>query len=105
MAQFYLDPSRESDPHALPDAEVFEATAAEAAEWDEDAMWEARKHFPLATMNSREREKAIAWAVKEYGFTGGWYWWACFPGCLPDSEPIGPFATEAEAIADARGDE
>lgn len=34
----------------------------------------------------------------------GWYWWACFPGCMPDGEPCGPFATEAEAIADAQGD-
>jgi hypothetical protein len=33
----------------------------------------------------------------------GWYWWACFPGCMPDGEPSGPFATEAEAIADAQG--
>jgi hypothetical protein len=32
----------------------------------------------------------------------GWYWWSCFPGCLPDGEPMGPFATEAEALADAR---
>lgn len=32
----------------------------------------------------------------------GWYWWSCFPGCLPDSEPIGPFKTEAEALADAQ---
>lgn len=32
----------------------------------------------------------------------GWYWWACFPGCLPDSDPMGPFATEAEALADAQ---
>lgn len=32
----------------------------------------------------------------------GWYWWSCFPGCLPDGEPNGPFATEAEALADAR---
>lgn len=32
----------------------------------------------------------------------GWYWWACVPGCLPDSEPYGPFATEAEALANAR---
>lgn len=31
----------------------------------------------------------------------GWYWWACFPGCLPDGEAEGPFDTEAEAIADA----
>jgi hypothetical protein len=32
---------------------------------------------------------------------GGWYWQACFPGCLPDGEPSGPFATEADAINDA----
>jgi hypothetical protein len=32
----------------------------------------------------------------------GWYWWACFPGCLPDSEPFGPFATKSQAIADAQ---
>jgi hypothetical protein len=31
----------------------------------------------------------------------GWYWQACFSGCLPDGEPIGPFETEALAIADA----
>jgi hypothetical protein len=28
----------------------------------------------------------------------GWYWWACFPGCLPDGEPAGPFETEEAAI-------
>jgi hypothetical protein len=33
----------------------------------------------------------------------GWYWWGCFPGCLPDSEPYGPYETEAEALADAQG--
>jgi hypothetical protein len=30
----------------------------------------------------------------------GYYWQACFPGCLPDGEPMGPFQTEAEAIED-----
>jgi hypothetical protein len=35
----------------------------------------------------------------------GWYWWACFPGCMPDSDPHGPFDTEAEATADARNSE
>ena len=35
-------------------------------------------------------------------FEPGWYWWACFPGCLPDSDfPNGPFASEELAIADA----
>ncbi len=36
---------------------------------------------------------------------GGWYWWACFPGCLPDGDPIGPFTTRAEAEIDAKGDD
>jgi hypothetical protein len=35
----------------------------------------------------------------------GWWWWSCSPGCLPDSEPFGPFGTEDEAIRDAWGDE
>jgi hypothetical protein len=34
---------------------------------------------------------------------GGWFWWACLPGCLPDSDPSGPFQTEREALDDARG--
>jgi hypothetical protein len=36
--------------------------------------------------------------------TAGWYWWACFPGCLPDGEPMGPFETEQDAIESAQGD-
>ncbi len=38
----------------------------------------------------------------------GWHWAACFPaaelrpfGCLPDSEPNGPFATYEQALDDA----
>ena len=31
----------------------------------------------------------------------GWYWRSCFPGCIPDGEPIGPFDSETAAIADA----
>ena len=31
----------------------------------------------------------------------GCYWWSCFPGCLPDGDAVGPFQSEAEAIADA----
>jgi len=32
----------------------------------------------------------------------GWFYWACFPGCLPDGPAMGPFDSEAEALADAR---
>ena len=100
--QAYSDPKRASDPHALPDVEVFQLTAEEVAQSDEDLVYEAMKAYPLATMNSRDRDKAIAWIVETYGITGGWYWQSCFPGCLPDSDPIGPFDTEAEALADAQ---
>lgn len=39
----------------------------------------------------------------EGGLKPGWYWWACFPGCLPDGDPMGPFETEQFAWADAQG--
>jgi hypothetical protein len=28
----------------------------------------------------------------------GWYWWACFPGCMPDGDPEGPFQSEDAAV-------
>ena len=39
----------------------------------------------------------------DYCFWGkaGWYWWSCFEGCLPDSEPFGPFASSLNALCDA----
>ena len=33
----------------------------------------------------------------------GFYWQVCFPGCLPDGDPMGPFRSEAAAIRDAQG--
>ena len=94
MSQEYNNPAR--------DIEVFQLTRAEQVEQDEELMWEAVKRFPLATMNSREHEKAIEWAIEESGATGGYFWWSRFPGCLPDGPAIGPFDTYAEALADAR---
>ena len=77
--QTYSDPSRASDPHALPDVEVFHVDLMLAS-------------LELATRGPDEVRMDVA----------GWYWWTCLPGCLPDSDPFGPFATEAEAIADAQ---
>jgi hypothetical protein len=34
----------------------------------------------------------------------GWYWWFCFPGCMPDSEPEGPYRTERAAVRAMRKD-
>lgn len=102
MSQEYSNPASESDPHALPDIEIFELTAAEQVEQDEELMWEATKRFPLATMNSRDRSQAIDWAIETSGAKGGWFWWTCFPGCIPNGPAIGPFDTYADALADAR---
>lgn len=74
MSQAYSDPKRASEPHALPAVEVWYVGAGDAAEGFGN------------------------------GLDGGWYWHTCLPGCLPDSEPCGPFASEALALADAQAD-
>ena len=80
MTQIYSDPERENDPYALPNIEVFGVSQMEV-------------NYNLANLDHAD----------EYTITeSGWYWWSCFPGCLPDGDPNGPFATQAEAIADAQ---
>lgn len=104
MAREYSNPKREHDPHTLPDIEVFQMTAQEVVEsgvYDDD-LWEMRDRFPLMGMNSRDRQRAIDTLVAEQGIKGGWFWQSCQPGCLPDSDPMGPFDSYAEALADAR---
>ena len=34
----------------------------------------------------------------------GWYCWYCLPGCIPESEPFGPYETEEELIDDRSTD-
>jgi len=76
MGQFYTIPKRESHPTALPDAEVFYRTLEENKRDD----WVDGDNDPRLA---------------------GWYWWFCFPGCMPDGAPEGPFESEKAAIADA----
>ena len=78
MKQMYQDPEREHDQHALPNAEVFRVTAMEAA-------------YNLANLDHADEFTIVQ---------PGWYWWSVFPGCLPDGPAIGPYETEAEALAD-----
>jgi hypothetical protein len=75
VSQNYSDPRREGESHALPDIETFHVPDDYQPETDDGERLE-----------------------------DGWYWWSCFPGCLPDGEPIGPFETEEEALEDARSD-
>lgn len=104
MPQEYSNPARRSDAHSLPDIEIFELTASEVAEMDEDTIHEymRRPEFKLAAMNSQVRARMIDAIVYEQELTGGWFWWSCFPGCMPDSEPMGPFKTYGEARDDAQ---
>ena len=93
MAQFYSDESRENEATALPDAEVF---------YHEHAKRE------LCALNAGDKADLYGECIldSEGDCLGtGWYYWYCFPGCMPDSDPIGPFATEREAIDDARDNE
>ena len=76
MTQFYSDQSREDDKWSLPDCEVFYVDEVDEEWVDPD---DPDRHLP-----------------------SGWYFWFCLPGCMPDSDPIGPFETEEEAIADCR---
>ena len=90
--QIYSDPSRESDPYALPDVEVFHHGHAKRE---------------LCALNAGHKAELYGECITddEGDCCGsGWYWQSCFPGCLPDSEPCGPYATEQDAINAARGD-
>ena len=82
--QVYRDPNRESDPYALPDVEVFYVGEGEITMPDDSVV--------ITEDSDCEH------------YDSGWYWWSCFPGCIPDSDMIGPFDSESEAIDDATGD-
>lgn len=78
MTQFYSDEARQSETYALPDCEVF---YYDGERYSDDDCWVDCDGEPLPA---------------------GFYYWYCFPGCMPDSDPIGPFDTEEAAIEDAR---
>ena len=100
----YSDPAHENDPHKLPDLEIFELTAEEIVELghDEDMIYAMRKRFPLMDLNSRERRRAIDWAVENYYVVSGWYFRYCYPGCLPEGDPMGPYESAKLALSEAR---
>jgi len=104
--QFYSDPARENDTYALPDCEVFELTAVEAAALDQDLVYEyTKKHkYRLAGFNSRDRDSMLTAIAEENNIQGGWFYWYCIPGCLPESAPFGPYASADAAIAACRED-
>jgi len=84
MSQHYSDLSRENDTYALPDVEVFYLSQSEIEDLAQDYAYDKR----------RARHAA--------GPEEGWYFWPCFPGCMPDSDPMGPYDSEQAAIDASR---
>lgn len=102
--QAYSDPTRESDEHALPDVEVFY-----------NALLRCPDGGPMSlegcgsdNVSERDEEGLYdcldcgIWFDEVAGFAPGYYWWSCFPGCMPDGEATGPFDTQEAALADAQ---
>ena len=94
MAQHYSDESRETEPYALPDIETFMATYAECPECGRQLISDTMC-VQMACPDCPKQPIA-----RKQG--DGWFYWFCFPGCLPDSDPVGPFKTEDAAVQDAR---
>lgn len=74
MSYEYINEKRESEPHALPDVEIF------------------------------EHEKACLDGTCMHALEDGFYYAHGFPGCLWDSDPVGPFETYSIALEQARED-
>ena len=102
--RFYSDPSRESEKWSLPDCQAFRMTAEEVAETMQDEIVNLmkRREFRLASINPRVRAKMIETLIEENAIKGGWFYQYCFPGCLPEGDPVGPFATCDDAIEACR---
>jgi hypothetical protein len=80
MIQYYSNPKRD----ALPDTEVFYV--------------DHKGHVDGRPFVLPHEPGEVAYGLAE----PGWYWWPCFPGCLPDGDPLGPFTTCEAAVADCR---
>ena len=83
MPYHYLDAARESDPHALPDVEVFDCCEACAPNLIHDRSPEYEAEGCSAPILA-------------------YFYWYASPGCLPECEAVGPFESEAAALAAAR---
>ena len=75
--------------------EIFYMSEPEMLEWLEtpDSVW--------AGFYNEDCDASIGDAAKRLA---GWWWWSCFPGCMPEGDPAGPFETKEAALADAAGE-
>lgn len=102
--QAYSDPKRAADPHTLPNLEIWEDEVRECEHCGyilpgQDVEATAEEPCPGC-------QESGGWVVPaEWPITReSWWYQFCFPGCLPDGDPVGPFATQEAALADAQAD-
>lgn len=98
MAQHYSDTKRETDPYSLPNVETFKARYGDCPFCTATVVEDGSGQFHCEECSDGRKAQGVTPAE----VNRGWFYWFCFLGCLPDSDPIGPFVTEAEALADAR---
>ena len=92
MSYFYSDPSRESDEHSLPDVEVFFTFFGECG----------CTETPGFADTMRGVIECPECGDSYHASDSGYFYAFGFPGCLWDSDPVGPFDTEAAALEDIR---
>lgn len=109
MPHYYSNPQDETSEHKLPDIEVWEDRAAAVHCTRSECA--AASIVPASSVEATLPEvycpacgyhAATARYAKAPHGISSWFWQGCFPGCLPDGEFYGPFASEEEALADAR---
>lgn len=101
MAQHYSNPKRANDPHALPNIETFEARIMRCPVCEAEYPETNRGGTSYRNTDS---ETTCCHNIPLVRAESAWWFWYALPGCLPDSDPWGPFATEDEALAVARED-
>ena len=95
--QAYSDPRRESDPYVLPDVETFKAYEHECLICEAVQPLCVDYHGLLYADETPCVECGGVKCLRVTDTKIKWYW-----RCLPDGDPIGPFETEALALADAQ---
>lgn len=117
--QAYSDPSRENDPYSLPDVEVFEIKVLDILCSDPGDIWfellcesrdvphnDRKSWLSMCQFTSNDTHTSMEENLGEIRADAeqmiGWYYWYCLPGCLPDSDPYGPFPTAEAALTECR---
>ena len=93
MAYHYQNSDQKDEPYVLPSIEVFYSQY-----WRYDDLdGESHVVFYEADLPPEDQYDA------EYLTTGyGWFYASGFPGCLWDSDPVGPYSSESAALYAAR---